>query len=89
MMVSSDSVALGRITAGQSLSECLGTSRYVGPCLRALSLGLSLASDPLVEKAKPPSTIVSMIEYPALELTEQGSSPAATAKPTAVNEETH
>jgi len=59
-------------------SRCLCTSRYADPCLRALSLGLSLASDPLAEKAEPPNAIVSMIEYLALELTDR-SSPAAAA----------
>jgi hypothetical protein len=58
--------------------RCLSMSRYVDPCLRALPPGLSLASDPVAGKAEPPSSIVSMIEYLALELTDR-SSPAATA----------
>ncbi len=43
-----------------------------------MSLGLSLALDPLVGRAEPPNAIVSMIEHLELELTDR-SSPAATA----------
>jgi hypothetical protein len=43
--------------------RCPGTSRYVGLCLRPLSLGLSLASGVSYPKVEPPNTIVSMIEY--------------------------